>query len=182
MDSLHKMTKTRRETLHERSNETGQLISKGIFSIKENYQFCHILIISISQFFLSSLNWTRPPGMESILDFWETQVNAVNCWSHVLFDWFLVNIWQKREEEICCTILQSALQRVSRPAERRQSDRINLSNTKCSQIQKSLGIRSTFSIFRLQTTSSQRVVFDCLRGKTIISENNQKDKRRAFCS
>ena len=74
MDSLHKMTKTRRETLHERSNETGQLISKGIFSIKENYQFCQIQIISILQFFLSSINWTRPPGMESILDFLETQV------------------------------------------------------------------------------------------------------------
>ena len=144
-------------SLHERSNETDQLISKGLFPSKN--QFCHIQIISILQIFLSSINWTsRPPGMESILDFWETQVNAVNCWSHVLFDWFLVNIWQKREEEIC-TILQSALQRVSRPAERRRSDRINLSNTKCSQIQKSLGIRSTFSIFRLQTTSSQRVVF-----------------------
>ena len=48
---------------------------KGMVSIKENYQFCQIQIISISQFFLSSINWTsRPPGLESILDFWETQV------------------------------------------------------------------------------------------------------------
>ena len=60
-------------SLHERSNETGQLISKGLFPSKN--QFCHIQIISILQIFLSSINWTsRPPGMESILDFLETQV------------------------------------------------------------------------------------------------------------